>query len=121
MSEIPCLGRLGQTRSNRPILATVAVRAGPADPTRVAHPATPVLFSPSAHAEWRFWEFFTAHIRNPNTAATADAALGKVDEYGYRHVIDFAFEGPRGTAVVRSAWIVKAGEEVPRLVTCYLP
>ena len=28
---------------------------------------TPVLFSPSAHAERRFWEFFTAHIRNPNT------------------------------------------------------
>ena len=29
--------------------------------------AAPVLFSPPAHAERRFWEFFTAHIRNPNT------------------------------------------------------
>ena len=29
--------------------------------------AAPVLFSPSPHAERRFWEFFTAHIRNPNT------------------------------------------------------
>ena len=27
----------------------------------------PVLFSPTARAERRFWEFFTAHIRNPNT------------------------------------------------------
>ena len=34
---------------------------------RTAHAATPVLFSPTAHAERRFWEFFTAHIRNPNT------------------------------------------------------
>ena len=29
--------------------------------------AAPALFSASAHAERRFWEFFTAHIRNPNT------------------------------------------------------
>ena len=34
---------------------------------RLAHAATPVLFSPSPHAERRFWELFTAHIRNPNT------------------------------------------------------
>ena len=40
-------------------------------PERPALPAqrtaAPVLFSPTAHAERRFWEFFTAHIRNPNT------------------------------------------------------
>ena len=37
-------------------------------PALPAHrPAAPVLFSPSAHAERRFWEFFAAHIRNPNT------------------------------------------------------
>ena len=54
-------------------------------------------------------------------AATGDAAPGKVDEYGHRYVIDFEFEGPRGTTVIRSVWIVKAGEEVPRLVTCYIP
>ena len=34
---------------------------------RLAHAVTPVLFSPTEHAERRFWEFFTAHIRNPNT------------------------------------------------------
>ena len=37
----------------------------PALPSR--RTAAPVLFSPTAHAERRFWEFFTAHIRNPNT------------------------------------------------------
>ena len=40
----------------------------PDRPALPAHrTATPALFSPSTHAERRFWEFFTAHIRNPNT------------------------------------------------------
>ena len=39
--------------------------ARPPPPARYA--ATPALFSPSEHAERRFWEFFTAHIRNRNT------------------------------------------------------
>ena len=56
-----------------------------------------------------------------NAAAIGDAAVGKADEYGYRYVIDFEFEGPRGTAVIRSVWIVRSGEEMPRLVTCYIP
>ena len=56
-----------------------------------------------------------------SAAAVGDALPGKVDEYGRRYVIDFEFEGPRGTAVIRSVWIVRIGEEVPRLVTCYIP
>ena len=40
----------------------------PDRPALPAHrTAAPALFSPSSHAERRFWEFFTAHIRNPNT------------------------------------------------------
>ena len=54
-------------------------------------------------------------------AATGDAVVGKRDEHGCRYVIDFECEGPRGTAMIRSAWIVRTGEEVPRLVTCYIP
>ena len=53
-------------------------------------------------------------------ADTGDTTIGKVDDYGRRYAIDFKFEGPRGTAVIRSAWIVRTGEEVPRLVTCYI-
>ena len=53
-------------------------------------------------------------------AATGDAALGKVDRYGRRYVIDFEFAGPGGTATIRSAWILRGGEDVPRLVTCYI-
>ena len=54
-------------------------------------------------------------------ATTGDAVSGKADAYGRRYVVDFEFTGPRGTAMIRSAWIVRADEEVPRLVTCYIP
>ncbi len=53
-------------------------------------------------------------------AGVGDATQGKTDHYGRRYVIDFAMEGPTGTATVRSAWIILAGEGVPRLVTCYI-
>ena len=36
-------------------------------PTRIARQLTPMLFSGANKAEKRFWEFFTANIRNPNT------------------------------------------------------
>ena len=36
-------------------------------PARIAHGMTPALFGVSRQAQRKFWEFFTAHIRNPNT------------------------------------------------------
>lgn len=51
-------------------------------------------------------------------ALAGEAALGKLDEYGQRYVIDFTLTGPSGTATIRSAWIVRSGEDFPRLVTC---
>ena len=36
-------------------------------PARIASWTTPVLFSGAEGTEKRFWEFFTANIRNPNT------------------------------------------------------
>ena len=35
--------------------------------SRISHRITPVLFPGSNDTEKRFWEFFTANIRNPNT------------------------------------------------------
>ncbi len=40
---------------------------GSSFPARIARGATPALFGVSEHAQRKFWEFFTAHIRNPNT------------------------------------------------------
>ena len=53
-------------------------------------------------------------------AVAGEAALGKSDKYGQRYVIDFDFTGPAGAAMIRSAWIIRTNESVPRLVTCYI-
>ncbi len=55
-----------------------------------------------------------------HAAATGDAMTGTMDKYGQRYVIDFDFTGPSGTAMIRSAWIIRTGEDVPRLVTCFI-
>ena len=55
-----------------------------------------------------------------NTATAGNATLGEHDQYGQRYVIDFEFAGRSGSAKVRSAWIIRQGETVPRLVTCYI-
>lgn len=53
-------------------------------------------------------------------AKSGDALPGDSDRYGQRYVIDFELLGPRGRAITRSAWIIRTGETVPRLVTCYI-
>ena len=53
-------------------------------------------------------------------ASTGEATPGKLDRYGQRFVVDFEFLGPAGNATVRSAWIIRQGETVPRLVTGYI-
>jgi hypothetical protein len=45
---------------------------------------------------------------------------GELDEYGQRYTIDVILLGPEGPATVRSSWIVRAGEDFPRLITCYV-
>ena len=53
-------------------------------------------------------------------ALAGDAILTSQDAFGQRYVIDFQMQGPRGTAIVRSAWIVRTGEHIPRLTSCYV-
>jgi hypothetical protein len=53
-------------------------------------------------------------------AITGDATPGKSDHFGQRYVIDFTFTGVRGSATLRSAWVIRRDEDFPRLVTCYI-
>jgi hypothetical protein len=53
-------------------------------------------------------------------AVDGEAVLGHADRHGQRYVIDFEFQGVTGQAMIRSAWIIRRGETVPRLVTCYI-
>lgn len=51
---------------------------------------------------------------------TAEAAPTEKDGFGRRFVVDFVMEGPAGQASVRSAWIVRRGEDFPRLTSCHV-
>jgi hypothetical protein len=62
-------------------------------------------------------------VRNALLIAVAtrdDAAAGPTDGFGARYVLIFPLSGPKGSAMVRSVWIVRTGEDHPRLVTVYL-
>ena len=53
-------------------------------------------------------------------AARSDVTPGIADEHGQRFILDATVDGPRGSGVLRSTWIVPADTSVPRLVTCFM-
>jgi hypothetical protein len=55
-----------------------------------------------------------------NAAMNSEATPGEKDRYGQRFVLDFEMAGPKVKAVVRSLWMVRAGEDFARLLTCFL-
>ena len=55
-----------------------------------------------------------------SAAITRDAVRQQPTEYGERYVIDFEMTTERGTAKVRTAWIIREGEDFPRLTSCFV-
>lgn len=51
---------------------------------------------------------------------TCEAAQGITDEHGTRYTVDFEAKGLSGMVIIRTAWIIDAGESIPRLVSCYV-
>jgi len=49
-----------------------------------------------------------------------DCEVGELDEFGQRFTVDVSIKTARGSATVRTAWIVRTKEKVPRLTTCYV-
>lgn len=52
--------------------------------------------------------------------AHEEAVLTGDSRFGRLYLIDFRLETPGGTAVVRSGWIVRTGEDFARLTTCFV-
>ncbi|TVP65308.1 MAG: hypothetical protein EA342_14475 [Leptolyngbya sp. LCM1.Bin17] len=52
---------------------------------------------------------------------TYEALPTKRNAYGQKYQIDFEMTCKGKTALDRSVWIVRFGEDFPRLVTCYIP
>ena len=50
----------------------------------------------------------------------AEAAIGRLDEFGQRYTIDFWLTTASGAATIRSGWIIRPTEDFPRLTTCYV-
>jgi hypothetical protein len=48
------------------------------------------------------------------------AEAGTADAHGQRYVIDFDFARQKRTVRIRSTWIVRSGENLPRLTSCYV-
>ena len=56
-----------------------------------------------------------------NAAATSDAAESRGDDgFGEVFVLRFSLTTKQDTAIVQSVWIVRHGEDFPRLTTCYI-
>ena len=53
-------------------------------------------------------------------AVDEQAVLERADEFGDRYRLDFELATPTGRALVRSAWIIRSGEDFPRLTTCFV-
>jgi hypothetical protein len=55
-----------------------------------------------------------------SAAINAEAEVGVANVYGQRYIVDFDLVRPEGVVRIRSTWIVRAGEELPRLTSCYV-
>ena len=54
-------------------------------------------------------------------AAFSEEALpAEEDEYGQRYMLDFEMSTEMGSAVVRSGWMVRSGEDFPRFTSCWV-
>lgn len=50
---------------------------------------------------------------------THEVCLGRRDEFGQRYTLDLTLEWQDRSTTIRSAWIIEAGSDVPRLTTYY--
>jgi hypothetical protein len=55
-----------------------------------------------------------------SAAVNAEAEAGAANVYGQRYVVDFGLVRFDRVVRIRSTWIVRAGEELPRLTSCYV-
>lgn len=55
-----------------------------------------------------------------SAAQNYDARPTEEIEHGQLYVLDFPLSGLTGQAMIRSGWIVRKGEDFPRLTSCYV-
>lgn len=53
-------------------------------------------------------------------AGNAEARLGTANMYGQRYIVDFELVRQGRNIRIRSTWIVRISEELPRLTSCFV-
>ena len=53
-------------------------------------------------------------------AVNNEVSMTGADKYGCRYSLDVVVTWASREALIRSAWIIKTGEAIPRLVSCYV-
>ena len=48
------------------------------------------------------------------------ARVGKEDKFGRRYSVEFPCTRNERTAIIKTAWIIRVGEDFPRLTSCYI-
>jgi len=48
------------------------------------------------------------------------AIPGEQDGFGQRFVVEFPMDGPKGSVLIRSSWMVRKDEDFPRLTSCFV-
>jgi len=62
----------------------------------------------------------TLRLQLLTAAQQSDASVSPLIGYGERYVLECNITGPIGIAPVRTSWIVRQGEDFPRLVSVYV-
>ena len=55
-----------------------------------------------------------------SAAVNSEARLGSATPHGQRYVVDFDMVRHGRAVTVRSTWMVRIGEDFPRLTSCYV-
>ena len=72
--------------------------SGSSIPARIAHGTTSALFGATEQAQRKFWELFTAHIRNPSTYSAYLIAVWRFTDWCGHHGIPPAKVEPKVVA-----------------------
>jgi hypothetical protein len=67
----------------------------------------------SSDAEWLRQQLLLAVLRE-------DCQPGRMTEFGQRYTVDLMLKHDGREGRIRSAWIIRADEKFPRLVSCYV-
>jgi hypothetical protein len=65
-------------------------------------------------------EFIQQRLLEAVSAAADRLVPTDADQHGERYMLDVEITTVRGTATVRSGWIVRLDEDVLRFVTCFI-